>query len=168
MTALLEPPRGSRTHATTLGEIPELFRPWVQKGPRLPWDFRVAPELFQRREQEKAESELSDVDAVALVLAGLMVAFGIAMSPAGLSRTFGSGSPDAEGAEWTMRNRRRIFLINKSFREKLSPDEACELTRLQDEMDRRLRAFAPLSTEILDQVRREAGFPPVSEQAQRP
>jgi hypothetical protein len=78
--------------------------------------------------------------------------FSFVPSPRGISRTFGSRSA-ARGAEaeesWLMKNRRRVYLIDKKYQGGISPQEAVELRELQEDASRQLDAVAPLPSEPL-------------------
>jgi hypothetical protein len=74
-------------------------------------------------------------------------------SPAGLSRTFGAcsvGRGDNDDEQWILRNKRRIYLINKRFESSLTAGEAVELEQLQADMARYLDAVAPLPIHTLE------------------
>ncbi len=51
-----------------------------------------------------------------------------------------------------MQNERRLFLIQKQYREGLSEAEIVELAALQEQMGRHLDEVAPLPDEILERV----------------
>ena len=81
-------------------------------------------------------------------------------SPAGLSRTFGAcsaGHGDNADEQWILRNKRRVYLINKRLEGSLTTEEARELQQLQADMERYLDAVAPLPTQAEEYVRLIAG-----------
>jgi hypothetical protein len=49
-----------------------------------------------------------------------------------------------------MKNRRRVYLIDKKYRIGLSPSEAAELRQLQEDASRQMNIVAPLPMEPLE------------------
>jgi hypothetical protein len=77
-----------------------------------------------------------------------------------VARVFAIGK-DGNGAElhpgpWTeAKNRRRCELIDKDIDDHLTPEEAVELEALERQMDRHLRAVAPLPLEDARRLHQE-------------
>jgi hypothetical protein len=74
-------------------------------------------------------------------------------SPWGVSRTFGSRLARHVGEaeeSWLLKNRRRVYLIEKKYRSGLSRSETVELLQLQEDASRQVNARAPLPMEPLE------------------
>ena len=84
---------------------------------------------------------------------------GIVLSPGGLSHTFGGRSAVAEDVAefWTMKNRRRLYLIDRKYAAGLATAEEAELSDLQAALAGHLEAVAPLPFDALERLEALAG-----------
>jgi hypothetical protein len=66
-----------------------------------------------------------------------------------------TASPEARAANmdpWTVKNGRRIRLVEKKHREGLNDKEEAELARLKREVYDHIQAVAPRPTDVLDEI----------------
>jgi hypothetical protein len=76
-------------------------------------------------------------------------------SPSGLSRTFGACSAvhgDYDREQWVLKNKRRVYLINKRIGGHSTAAEDAALRQLQADMARYLDAVAPLPIQALERL----------------
>ena len=81
--------------------------------------------------------------------------FGTIPASIALSRTFGGRSLETvvqTADSWDLKNRRRLFLINKKFQGGLSTPEEVEFKALQEEHGAYLDAIQPPPTHVLEEL----------------